>query len=217
MLLVQYEQSIALQIVAMMHLAGHEVDWASSEYEAELSFRYQCHDLVLLDFGDSRLDSFDFLRRHRKRGSHAAVVALIPRGLVESPMVVLDAGADDYLMKPFELEDLRARVRLLMRRPHRGQGLVALGNLSVNPLDCSVLLDGVPVILRSSEYRLLIALINEPTRVFTRSELALHLYGRPRSTPGNVVDVVIHGLRHKLGVEKIVTVRGVGYRMHPIV
>ncbi|MCG5072214.1 response regulator transcription factor [Paraburkholderia tagetis] len=212
-LLVQDDDSIALQIVSMMHLMGHDVDWASSAYEAELSLQSQSHDLVLLDFGGARLDSFDLLRRYRKRGGHAAVVALIPQGLLASPMVVLDTGVDDYLMKPFELEDLRARVRLSMRRPHRVQGRVALGNLSVNSLDSSVLLDGLPVSLRPSEYRILIALVNEPTRVFTRSELALHLDGHPRAALGNAVDVVVHGLRRKLGAEKVVTVRGVGYRL----
>nr|WP_274389218.1 response regulator transcription factor [Paraburkholderia tagetis] len=211
--MVQDDDSIALQIVSMMHLMGHDVDWASSAYEAELSLQSQSHDLVLLDFGGARLDSFDLLRRYRKRGGHAAVVALIPQGLLASPMVVLDTGVDDYLMKPFELEDLRARVRLSMRRPHRVQGRVALGNLSVNSLDSSVLLDGLPVSLRPSEYRILIALVNEPTRVFTRSELALHLDGHPRAALGNAVDVVVHGLRRKLGAEKVVTVRGVGYRL----
>ncbi|MFX1676606.1 response regulator transcription factor [Paraburkholderia sp. A2WS-5] len=213
-LLVQDDDSIALQIVSVMPLMGHEVDWASSAYEAELSLQAQCHDLVLLDFGCACLDSFDLLRRYRRRGTQAAVVALIPQGLFASPMVVLDSGADDYLMKPFELEDLRARVRLSMRRPHRLQGRVVLGNLLVNTLDHSILLDGLPVSVRPSEYRILSALVNEPTRVFTRSELALHLDGQPRAAlDNNAVDVVVHGLRRKLGAEKIVTVRGVGYRL----
>lgn len=213
MLLVQVDDSIALQVMTQMHLAGYEVDWASSEYEAELSLRYQCHDLVLLDFRDSGPDAFDLLRRYRRLGGNAAVVALIPRGLFESPMVVLDAGADDYLITPYDLEDLRARVRLSMRRPQRAQRPVVLGNLTVNELNDLVMLDDMPVTLRPREYRLLLALINEPMRVFTRSELALHLFGRTRAASGSAVDVVVHGLRRKLGAEKIVTIRGVGYRM----
>ncbi|WP_321964923.1 response regulator transcription factor [Paraburkholderia sp. J7] len=213
MLLVHEDDSIALQVVTQMHLAGYEVDWASSKYEAELSLRYRCHDVVLLDFGESAVDALELLRRYRRLGGNAAVVALLPRGLLASPMVVLDGGADDYLITPFDLEDLRSRVRVLMRRPNRTQGPLVLGNLTVNELDYLVLLDGMPVTLRPSEYRLLTALVNEPMRVFTRSELALHLFGRTRAASGSAVDVVVHGLRRKLGSEKIVTIRGVGYRM----
>ena len=197
--------------------SGHELDWASNAFEAELGLQHQAHELVLLDFGSPNMDPFRLLRGYRRIGGRTAVIAMLPHGLFESPAVALDAGADDYLMKPFETEDLSARVRLLFRRAPHDQGPIALGNLVLNPVDCSVCLDGLPVALRSSEYRLLVALMSETTRVFTRSELATQIYGRPRGVAGNAVDILVSRLRRKLGPAKIVTVRGVGYRMRPAV
>lgn len=216
-LLVIDDNSSALPIVEWAHRAGHELDWASNEFEAELGLQQQTHALLLLDFGSPGMDPFRLLRGYRRLGGSALVIAMLPSGLPESPVAALDAGADDYLMMPFEPEDLTARVRLLFRRPSLDQGLIALGNLTVNQPDCAVSLDGLPVTLRPSEYRLLVALMNEPTRVFTRSELAMQVYGRPRGAAGNAVDVLVHRLRRTLGAEKILTVRGVGYRMRPAV
>jgi two-component system response regulator QseB len=215
LLLVVNDDAGALPIMEWAHRSGYALDWASSAYEAELGLQHQTHELVLLDFETPGLDPLRLLRGYRKIGGRAAVIAMLPHGLFDSPAVALDVGADDYLMKPLDPEDLGARVRLLFRRSPHDTEPVTIGNLALNPLDCSVSLDGLPVALRSSEYRLLAALMNEPTRVFTRSELTTQIYGRPRGGAGNTVDVLIHRLRHKLGAQKIVTVRGVGYRMSP--
>lgn len=215
LLLVVDDDEGALPVMEWAHRSGYELDWASSAYEAELGLQYQTHELVLLDFGSPGLDPLRLLRGYRRMGGRAAVIAMLPHGLFDSPAVALDAGADDYLLKPLNPEDLGARVRLLFRRSPNDKEPVTIGNLALNPLDGSVLLDGLPVALRSSEYRLLAALMNEPTRVFTRTELATQIYGRRRGAAGNAIEVLIHRLRHRLGAEKIVTVRGVGYRMRP--
>ena len=212
-LLVGDDESSALPIFELMQRLGHEPDWASSEYEAELGLLHLVHELVLIDFGSATLDPLRLLRSYRRHGGTAVVIALLPQGLPDSPEIVLEVGADDYLMKPFEPLDLGTRVRQLMCRPLHERGAMSMGKLGINATERLVTRDGMPVTLRRSEYRLLIALANDPARVFTRSELAFHLYGSRRPVAVRAVDLVVHGLRDKLGAQAIMTVRGIGYRM----
>ncbi|WP_028232973.1 response regulator transcription factor [Paraburkholderia mimosarum] len=212
-LLVGDDESSALPIMELMQRAGHEPDWASSEYEAELGLLHLVHELVLIDFGSPTLNPLRLLRGYRRHGGTAVVIALLPQGQLESPEILLEEGADDYLMKPFESQDLGLRVRQLLWRPLDERGATSMGKLGINAAENLVTRDGMPVTLRRSEYRLLIALANDPARVFTRSELAFYLYGRQRAVAGRAVDLVVHGLRDKLGAQAIMTVRGVGYRM----
>lgn len=212
-LLIGDDESSALPIIELMQRAGHESDWASSEYEAELGLLHLVHELVLIDFGSATLNPLRLLRGYRRQGGTAVVIALLPQGQLESPQIVLEEGADEYLMKPFEPQDLGTRVRQLMCRPLHERGAMSMGKLCINTAEHLVTCDGMPVTLRRSEYRLLIALANDPTRVMTRSELASYLYGRQRPAAGRAVDLVVHGLRDKLGSQAIMTVRGVGYRM----
>ena len=212
-LLVGNDESSALSIIELMQRAGHETDWASSEYEAELGLLHLIHELVLLDFGSATLNPLRLLRGYRRHGGTAVVIALLPEGQLDTPESVILEGADDYLMKPFEPQELGTKVRQWMCRPLHEHGAMSMGRLGINPAKQLVTRDGMPVALRRSEYRLLIALANDPTRVFTRAELASCLYGRARPVAGRAVDLVVHGLRDKLGGQAIMTVRGVGYRM----
>ena len=212
-LMVGDDESSALPIIELMQRAGHEPDWASSEYEAELGLLHLVHELVLIDFGSTTLDPLRLLRGYRRHGGTAVVIALLPQGELDSPEIVLEEGADDYLMKPFEPQDLGTRVRQWMCRPLRERGAMLVGKLRIDAAEQLVTRDGMPVTLRRSEYRLLFALANDPTRVFTRSELASCVYGRTRPVAGRAVDLVVHGLRDKLGAQAVMTVRGVGYRM----
>ncbi|MEK6295466.1 MAG: response regulator transcription factor, partial [Paraburkholderia tropica] len=160
-----------------------------------------------------RLDALDMLRRYRHRGGSAPVIAMIGRNTQESPMAALDAGADDYLIKPFDPADFSARIRVLLRRPQQNADPRPDGDLKLDHTRCSVQVKTESVALKPSEFRLLFALVNEPLRIFTRAELAMRIYGRRKSVVNNAVDVHVHALRRKLGAEQIVTVRGVGYRL----
>lgn len=212
-LLVGDDDSSALPIIELMQRAGHETDWASGEYEAELGLLHLVHELVLIDFGSAILNPLRLLRGYRRHGGTAVVIALLPQGQLDSPEIAIEEGADDYLMKPFELQDLGTRVRQWMCRPLHGHGAMSIGKLGINVAEHLVTRDGMRVTLRRGEYRLLIALANEPTRVFTRAELASCLYGRAHPVAGRAVDLILQGLRDKLGAQAIMTVRGVGYRM----
>ena len=171
------------------------------------------HELVLIDFGSVTLNPLNLLRGYRRHGGTTVVIALLPLGLLDRPEILLEEGADDFLMRPFEPQDLVTRVRHLMCRPlHEGRAM-SMGKLGIDTAENLVTRDGIQVALRRSEYQLLIALASEPTRVFARAELAFCPYGRKRPVAGRALDLVVHGLRDKLGAQVIMTVRGVGYRM----
>ncbi|RQM45720.1 DNA-binding response regulator [Paraburkholderia bannensis] len=213
LLLLEDDETVAGPIYELMCSAGHETDWASNDYEAELSLQNGSYDLVLIALGFARLDALDMLRRYRHRGGSAPVIAMIGRNTHESPMAALDAGADDYLIKPFDPADFSARIRVLLRRPQQNADPRPDGDLKLDHTRCSVQVKTESVALKPSEFRLLFALVNEPLRIFTRAELAMRIYGRRKSVVNNAVDVHVHALRRKLGAEQIVTVRGVGYRL----
>ncbi|WP_042266871.1 winged helix-turn-helix domain-containing protein [Paraburkholderia heleia] len=212
-LLVGDDESSALPIIELMQRSGHDLDWASSAYEAELGLLHLVHELVLIDFGSINLNPLRLLRGYRRHGGTAVVIAVLPQDQFDRPEIVIEEGADHYLMQPFEAQDLGSRVRELMCRSLHERGAMSMGKLGIDIAGHRVTRDGMPVTLRHSEYRLLIALANEPTRVFTRSELAFHLYGRRRPVAVRAVDLVVNDLRDKLGAQSIMTVRGVGYRM----
>ena len=214
LLLVEDDEMIGEPVVTTMRHAGYAVDLAHDGREAELSLDHDVYDLVLLDLGLPRADGIEVLGRYRRRGGRAPVLILTARDAVESRIAGLDAGADDYLVKPFDLDELAARVRaLLRRRAGRGNPVYTHGDLMLNPATREATLKGEMLSLGPREFSLLQTLIEEPTRLYTRSELEDKLYGWGDEISSNAIEVHVHGLRRKLGPEQIVTVRGVGYRL----
>jgi len=217
LLLVEDDEMIAETVLAALRRGGYTVDWAQDGRAAELSLGNGVYDLVLLDLNLPKRDGLDVLATYRKNGGDAPVMILTARDAVDDRIRGLDAGADDYLMKPFDLDELAARVRaLLRRRTGHKQPVDSHGELTLDPAAHEAGKGGVALNLVPREFALLQALIEEPSRVFRRSELEEKLYGWGEEVGSNAIEVHVHSLRRKIGAEEIVTVRGVGYRLKRI-
>ncbi|RQH02166.1 response regulator [Paraburkholderia dinghuensis] len=214
LLLVEDDEMIAEPVLESLRREGYAIDWARDGREAELSLGHGVYDLVLLDLGLPKKDGIDVLNGYRNRGGEAPIIILTARDAVTDRIGGLDAGADDYLVKPFDLDELAARARaLLRRRVGQKQPVYTHGDLALDPASHTVTLAGTTVPLVPREFALLHILIEEPTRVFTKAELEDRLYGWGEEVGSNTIEVHVHSLRRKLGAEQIVTVRGVGYRL----
>ena len=218
LLLVEDDDMIAETVLDHLRRADYAIDWAADGREAELSLGNGVYDLVLLDLGLPKRDGIDVLNSYRKGGGDAAVIILTARDAVDDRIRGLDAGADDYLMKPFDLHELSARVRALLRR-RTGQKQTAYthGELSLDPVSHEATKNGVALPLVPREFALLQVLLEQPARVFRRAELEEKLYGWGEEIGSNTIEVHVHSLRRKIGADQIMTIRGVGYRLKSVV
>ena len=193
---------------------GYAVDWVKDGVAADLALASEDFDLLVLDLGLPRLSGMEVLARLRGRGTALPVLILTARDATGDKIAGLDAGADDYLVKPVDLDELAARVRALARRgAGRARPLLTIGTLSLDPATHQVTLDGATVELSQREYSLLHTLMENAGRVMTRAQLEAGLYGWRDEPDSNALEVHIHHLRKKLGAERIRTLRGVGYMM----
>ena len=192
--------------------AGFQVDWVRDGTAAERELRAQPYAAVVLDLGLPRLDGLDVLSRVRGAGVNTPVLVLTARDGVPDRIRGLDAGADDYVVKPVDLDELAARLRALVRRAHgQTQERLRQGELELDPGTRSVQRAGQAVTLSTREFDLLHALMLAAGRVLTRDQLEHSLYAWGQEVDSNAVEVHIHHLRRKIGAEAIQTVRGVGY------
>ncbi len=193
---------------------GFTVDWARDGRDAELALETTEYALVLLDLGLPRKDGLVVLRDWRQRGNTVPVLVLTARDAVPDRVKGLDSGADDYLVKPFDLAELLARMRALLRRQTgRARDLIEVETLRLDPVAHTVEYRGRPVPLSAREFTLLHALLETPGAVLSREQLEDRLYGWGEEVESNAVEVHIHNLRRKLDSRIIRTVRGVGYRL----
>jgi two-component system, OmpR family, response regulator len=213
-LVVEDSAALADQLRGAMAEAGFAVDHAADGGEALFLGETEPYDAVVLDLGLPRLDGLTVLRRWRGAGRTMPVLILTARDAWTEKVEGLNAGADDYLAKPFAMAELIARVRALVRRAHGlARPEIALGALLVDTVARAVTWRGAPVRLTALEYGLLAYLAHHPGRPVSKTELTEHLYAQDFDRDSNTLEVVVARLRKKLGAGLIETVRGQGYRL----
>ena len=212
LLLIEDDVALGEGIHQALSREGYTVDWVKDGTSALHALLSEGFDLAILDLGLPRLDGLSVLRRLRETGSALPVLILTARDATEDRIAGLDAGADDYLVKPFDLNELKARLRALLRRSAgRAQVVIEHAGIRLNPATQQVSYLSAPVLLTPKEYQLLHELLSPPGRVMTRERLIQLLYGWNEEAESNTLEVHIHHLRKKFSSELIRTVRGVGY------
>jgi DNA-binding response OmpR family regulator len=211
-LLVEDDGMIAQGLQTALRQAGFAVDWMRDGQSGAAALKSSTFDVVLLDLGLPQRDGIDVLRELRKRGNSTPVIILTARDEIQHRIAGLDAGADDYIVKPFDLDEVMARMRSVLRRAAgRGDPYIQHGDIRLNPVSRTVERNGVPITLSAHEYAVLEALLQRPGAVLSRAQLEDRLYGWDEQIGSNAVEVYVHGLRRKLGSDAIRTLRGVGY------
>ena len=213
-LVVEDEASLSAQLSTALGDAGYAVDCAADGERADFLGQTERYDAVVLDLGLPRVDGLSVLRRWREAGLAMPVVVLTARGSWHEKVQGIDSGADDYLSKPFRMEELLARLRALIRRAS-GQITPSLraGAVALDPRLSKVTLEGRPVKLTSHEFRVLSYLMHQRGRIVSQAELTEHIYAQSFDRDSNTVEVFIARLRRKLGANFIETIRGLGYRV----
>ena len=216
-LLVEDEPDISRQLKAALGDAGYVVDIAPDGEEGQFLGETEPYDAVILDLGLPKVDGVSVLERWRRAGLSTPVLILTARGGWSDKVAGFDAGADDYLTKPFHTEELLARLRALLRRAAgHAQPQLTCGDLRLDPKAARATVNGEPLRLTSLEYRLLHYMMMHGDRVISRTELVEHLYDQDFDRDSNTIEVFIGRLRKKVGPERVETVRGLGYRLMPI-
>lgn len=213
-LLVEDDRMIGAAVEKALRAQHFAVDWAEDGVAAEHALVTGAYDLVLLDLGLPRKPGLDVLRDLRRRGNAVPVLVLTARDAVSDRIAGLDSGADDYLVKPFDLDELAARIRALLRRQTQSASPeLACGALVLDPASHAVTLRGEPVDLSAREFAILEVLMRNAGAVVSRERLEEAVYGWGEEVGSNAVEVHLHHLRRKLGTDTIRNVRGVGYRV----
>jgi two-component system OmpR family response regulator len=212
LLLVEDDAMIGETVLQVLRAEHYAVDWVRDGDMAEEALRAESYDLVLLDLGLPRRSGLEVLRALRARRNVVPVLVATARDAVGDRIAGLDAGADDYVVKPFDIDELLARIRALLRRSAgRAEPAFEHRGVSLNPATREATLHGQPVSLSAREWAVLEALLARPGVVLSRTQLEEKLFSWKDDISSNAVEVYIHGVRKKLGANLIQTVRGLGY------
>jgi two-component system OmpR family response regulator len=211
-LLVEDDAMIGEAVAQALRDAAYAVDWVSDGVAADLALGNAEHQALLLDLGLPKLGGLEVLRRMRWRGSRLPVIVITARDAVADRIRGLDLGADDYLLKPFDVQELLARLRAVSRRKG-GQAAPVLSNgvMTLDPTTHEACRGGASFVLSAREFALLHALLLRPGTILTRSELEERIYGWNEEVESNAVEFLIHAVRKKLGADAIRNVRGAGW------
>jgi len=215
-LLVEDDPMIGKSVQRGLRQEGSSVDWVRDGQAAELALTTTPYELLPRDLGLPGRSGLEVLARLRRADNDIPVLIITARDAVADRVKGLDSGADDYLVKPFDLDELSARMRaLLRRRAGRASPVIEHGDLRMNPATHELSQNGQPVALSAREFALLQALLEKPGVPLSRAKLEERLYGWGEEIESNAVEVYIHSLRRKLGSERIKNIRGVGYLLPP--
>jgi two-component system response regulator QseB len=213
-LLVEDDHPLARTMLEMLRADQNTVDWLDDGQQALNALTNEHFDLVILDLTLPRVDGLDIVRRSREQGSRTPIIILTARSELDEKLQGLDAGADDYLTKPFAMAELKARIRAVTRRGSASSHVsadLAVGRLTLNTETGHLTLDGETTVLPRSEFQILQYLMRNPDQVATRRRLEEQLYGWEHGAESNALEVHIHHLRRRIGKSVIRTIRGVGY------
>ena len=211
-LLVEDDTMIGEAVLDALRADRYAVDWVRDGVMADTALRSESYDLVLLDLGLPKRDGLEVLRSLRARHATVPVLVATARDAIGDRIAGLDAGADDYVVKPYDTDELLARIRALIRRSAgRGEPVFSHKGVTLNPATREATVNGEPVQLSAREWAVLEPMLARPGAVFSRAQLEEKLYGWKDDISSNAVEVYVHGLRKKLGAEMIQTVRGLGY------
>ncbi len=216
-LVAEDETALARQVAETLGANGYAVDVAPNGERADFLARTESYDAVVLDLGLPKIDGLTLLKGWRDAGLDVPVLVLTARGSWHEKVVGIDLGADDYVAKPFQIEEVLARVRALIRRAARHAAPeLRCGAIALDPRTARVTIDGDPVRLTSHEFRVLSYLMHHRDRLVSQSELSDHIYDADADRDSNTVEVFIARLRRKIGADTIETVRGLGYRIRSV-
>lgn len=213
LLLIEDDAMIGDALVDLLRQERYVVDWVRDGAEGDAALQQGQFDLVILDLGLPRRDGLSVLKAMRARRDRTPVLITTARDAVRDRVMGLDAGADDYLIKPFDLDELLARLRSLHRRTRGDEVSYRHGNLTLNAATREAMREGTPVDLSGREWAILALLLLRPGATMSRQQLEDRLYGWTQEVHSNAVEVHIHGLRKKLGTDLIRNVRGLGYSL----
>lgn len=212
LLLVEDDVMIGEVVLETLRNEGFAVDWVRDGAMADTASLTQAYDLVVLDLGLPKKDGFEVLKSLRGRKQRMPVLIVTARDAVDQRIAGLDAGADDYVVKPYDIDELLARIRAHLRRASgRAEPVYEYENITINPATKEVTVSGEAVILSSREWAVLEPLLARPGLILSRAQLEEKLFSWKDEVTSNAVEVYIHGLRKKLGAKLIQNVRGVGY------
>jgi two-component system OmpR family response regulator len=211
-LLVEDDAMIGKGLVAALSAEGMSVDWIRDGAHAEIMLHDSSYSIALLDLGLPGRDGLDLLKAARRQGADTPVLIITARDGLDDRVAGLDLGADDYLVKPFEMRELQARMRALMRRrAGRATSLLIAGRTELNTETHELSRGGIVEVLPAREYALMYTLIERPGRILSRSQIEERIYGWGDEVESNAVDVLIHSIRRKFGKDVILNVRGAGW------
>jgi two-component system response regulator QseB len=212
LLLVEDDSMIGASVQKGLRQDGFSVDWVRDGRAAEGALAAHAYDVLLLDLGLPGKSGADVLKSLRRGGGDIPVLIITARDAVSDRIAGLDSGADDYIVKPFDLDELAARIRaVLRRRAGRAEAVIRVGDVTLDPASLRVTLRGKTVALSARELALLGALLDRRGAILSRAQLEERIYGWGEEVESNAVEVYVHSLRRKLGADFIKTVRGVGY------